>query len=131
MPDAAARLVVALAGLYLLGLGATAWLWPDRARRFLLGFAGTAGRHGAELFARALVGVAFVTAAPGLPVSAAFHVAGWVLVGTTAALALVPWRWHQRVAQRTVPTATRHLPALGAAALALGAALVAAVVAGL
>jgi uncharacterized protein YjeT (DUF2065 family) len=49
----------------------------------------------------------------------AFVLAGWLLVVTTAGLALVPWRWHRAFAQRVVPHATRHLRWLGLASLLL------------
>jgi uncharacterized protein YjeT (DUF2065 family) len=56
----------------------------------------------------------------------AFAVAGWVLLLTTAALALVPWRWHRAFARRAVPYATSHLALVGAASLVLGALVLAA-----
>lgn len=54
--------------------------------------------------------------------------AAWVLGVTTVGLALLPWRWHQRFAARSVPRALPHLRAIGAASTAMGAALLAAVV---
>jgi hypothetical protein len=45
---------------------------------------------------------------------------GWVLLATTAVLLLVPWRWHQRFAQLSVPKAVRYLPLIAIASLLLG-----------
>ncbi len=130
MLSALSLAVLAAAGLFLLGLGAAALARPARASRFLLAFAGTQTLHALELALRLLVGAACLVAAPRLPAPQLFTAAGWVLVATTAVLALLPWRWHRGFAQRAVPLALKALPALGAAALAGGAALLAAVLAG-
>lgn len=113
--------VVASAGVYFVALGGSAFLSPPATRRFLLGFASTPAKHYVELAARALLGGAFVVAAPMLPLSGPFNLFGWMLVGTTLVLVLVPWRWHHRFAQRVVPEALRFLPVLGACSLLLGA----------
>lgn len=119
--------LTSLAGLFLIGLGLVAWLRPDAASRFLLGFAGTAWRHYGEIAIRLLVGAAFVVAAPRLAVPAVFTSAGWVLLVTTALMLAVPWRVHRDFARRAVPAALRHLRLLGLAALAAGLAVIAAV----
>lgn len=59
-----ALLGVALAGIYFLGLAALAFIAPMQARRFLLGFAGSAAVHYLELLVRMAVGGAFVLRAP-------------------------------------------------------------------
>jgi hypothetical protein len=118
--------IVLLAGLYLVCQGAVALLSPEHAARFLLGFAATARLHFCELALRGLAGGAFVLRAPHTRFGSAFAVAGWVLLLTTAALALVPWRWHRAFARRAVPYATSHLALVGAASLVLGALVLAA-----
>jgi hypothetical protein len=50
----------------------------------------------------------------------AFAGFGWLLVLTSAGLALLPWRWHRAFALRAVPYAVRYPPLLGLAALLLG-----------
>ncbi len=122
---------LAALGLYLAALGLVALTRPARVRGFLLGFAATPGRHLLELALRTAAGLACLLAAPRLPAAQGFTVAGWVLLASTAVLALLPWRWHRGFAQRAVPRALRALPALGLAALAAGLALLAAVVAAL
>jgi uncharacterized protein YjeT (DUF2065 family) len=121
---------VLLVGLYLVGLAAAALLAPDRAARFLLGFAGTARAHYLELALRGLAGAAFVAHGPRMRFANAFVLAGWLLVVTTAGLALVPWRWHRTFAQRAVPYATRHLRWLGLASLLLAGVVLVALRAG-
>jgi hypothetical protein len=111
---------VYLAGAYLLGLGVVAFVAPALATRFLLGHAGTAAVHYLELLIRAAVGAAFLIHAPSMRFSAVFLGVGWVLLATTAALVAVPWRWHQRFAQRSVPLAVRFLPLIAAASLLMG-----------
>ena len=122
-----AGLVVLLAGVYLVLLGAAALLAPARASRFLLGFAGSARTHYVELALRLVVGGALVMSAPGMLHPEAFRIAGWILRATTLVLLALPWRWHHRFASHAVPRAIRHLPLLGAASLLLGALVIAAV----
>jgi hypothetical protein len=59
-----------------------------------------------------------------------FAALGWVLIGTSLALALLPWRWHARIAQRSVAMATRFTLPLGLASIAMGAGLAFAVLSG-
>lgn len=119
---AAAGLLAAL-GLFLCALGLAALLKPALARRFLMGFAKTPARHAAELVLRMLAGASFWILAPRLPAAIVFHVAGGVLLATTAAMALLPWRRHQRFAARSVPAALACLPWIGLASVAMGGGL--------
>ena len=114
-------LVVALTGFYFVALAAISLAAPARASGFLMGFASSAAAHYAELTIRVVVGCAFVLVAPSVPFSTAFTVFGWVLVGTTVVLFLVPWRLHREFAVRAVPRALRHLPLVAVASLLLGA----------
>lgn len=116
----AALFVVGLSGLYLVAFGVASFAAPGAVKRFLLGFATTASRHYGELAARLLVGGAFVHAAPRLPSAALHQVVGWGLLLTTAAMLLVPWRFHRAFAQRTVPAALPFLPVLGGVSLLAG-----------
>lgn len=118
--EVAAFVVVALAGLYLCGLGVTAVLMPDRARRFLFGFVGSQVLHYVELFLRFAAGAAFITYAPHMLLSGVFWAFGWLLIVSTVGLLLVPWQWHQRFAHQTVPRATRYIALIGVVSLAGG-----------
>ena len=120
MIEVAALVIVSAAGLFFLALGGAALFVPPRVRGFLLAFAGSPARHYTELAVRLLVGAAFVVSAPLVWLSAGFSFFGWVLLGTTAALLLVPWGWHHRFAQSAAPQALRFLPLLGASSVALG-----------
>jgi uncharacterized protein YjeT (DUF2065 family) len=111
---------VVLAGLYLLGFGALALLAPSLAARHLLGFASSLRLHALELALRMLAGLAFVGYADQVHFAGIFHAVGLVLVLTTLGLALLPWRWHQRVARSTVPATLPYLPWLGLVSLAAG-----------
>lgn len=128
--EAAALAIVALAGVYLLVLGAMSLLAPSRASRFLLGFAGSPTKHYAELFLRFAVGAAFVLHAPRMLLSDVFDLFGWVLLVTTACLLLLPWRWHHRFARQAVSRATRYIALIGVVSLMLGGLILAAVVRG-
>ncbi len=121
MLSSLAALVVALAGFYFLALGVLAFTAPARVSGFLMGFASSASTHYLELVVRVIVGAAFILTAPVVPLSVVFACFGWVLVGTTAVLFLVPWKVHRRFAERAVPEALRYLPLVGVASLVLGA----------
>lgn len=112
--------VVAAAGLFLIGLGIAGILFPDRIRRFLLGFATSAGLHWLELALRLIIGYSFIVHAPHSRAPLVFSGFGWLLVGTTVVLALIPWRVHRAFAERSVPQALRFLPVLSVAVLVLG-----------
>lgn len=112
---------MATTGIFFAVLGAVSLVAPPLARRFLLGFAGSPSRHYAELAVRILVGGAFLIAAPRTLWPVALGAFGWVLVGTTAVLLLVPWHWHHRFARQAVPEALRFLPLVGIASLSLSA----------
>lgn len=128
--------VIALAGLtivlavaaYLVVLGASALFRPALAERFLGGHATTRTLHFLELALRVVAGAAFVVSAPRLALGNAVAVFGWVLVGTSLVLAIIPWRLHQRFAAWSVPQALRYLPMIGVASIAGGLGLIAAVV---
>lgn len=118
--DGLALLGVLLAGLYLLGLALLSFIAPALAQRFLLGFAGSAATHGLELALRIVAGGAFVIRAPLMMFPEAFSLFGWGLILTSACLLALPWRWHQRFAQRAVPLALRGLGAVAMVSLAMG-----------
>lgn len=121
MIDWVAKGVVLAAGLYMAGLGVALLARPAGASRFLMGHASSAPLHYLEVCVRIGVGLAFVQNAPGMMAPGVFRVVGWVLVGTSAILLLVPWRWHRRMAERSVPQALKFTPLLGIASLAIGA----------
>jgi hypothetical protein len=121
--EAGAFAVVVLATAFLFALGVASLLAPTQASRLLLGFASTRGLHFTELAFRSIAGAAFVLYAPQMYWSEIFRLAGWVLLVTTALLAVIPWRWHQRFAQRTVPPVTRYIALIGLASLALAGAI--------
>ncbi|HLM66696.1 MAG TPA: hypothetical protein VK358_04170, partial [Longimicrobium sp.] len=97
---------------------------------FLGGFASSARTHSLELALRLGAGGAMVVYAPGMRFPDTFAFVGWMLVITTAALAAVPWRWHQRFARWAVPQALPHLKLVGAASILLGSLVLASVILG-
>jgi hypothetical protein len=106
------RLLVGAAGVYLLTLGATSVLRPAQAKRYLEAHASTAALHFTELLIRLMAGAAFVVAAPHMRGAQLVRLGGWILVGTTLVLSIVPWRYHQRFAAWSVPMATRRMGAI-------------------
>lgn len=115
-----AGLLVAAAALYCIALAALSIWRPAQAARFLLGFVGTPLKHYAELALRLIMGWAFVTYSPRMAWPQMFNGFGWVLLVTTVLLLLIPWRWHQGIARRSVPLVIPHIRLLGVASLLLG-----------
>lgn len=118
--DAIASAIVVLTGLYFVWLGVFAVALPRRAADFLGSFASSARAHYAELFVRLAVGLAFIRSAGEMAFAPVFSIFGWVLLATTSFLFFVPWRWHRRFAQRSVPYAVHYLKLVAAASFLLG-----------
>ncbi len=112
--------IVALASLYFVALSVVSFTSPSRASSFLMGFASSAATHYAELLVRAIVGLAFIVQAAHVPFPPSFRIFGWLLVGTTAILFLIPWQWHRKFTQRAVPQALRYLRAVAVVSLFMG-----------
>lgn len=130
MIDTLAATAVWSAASYLVLLGVMLLTRPTLGRRFLAGFAQTAFVHSLELGLRIFIGAAFVIHAPTMAAPSLFVAIGWVLIGTSLVLALMPWRWHAQISRRVVPMATRYTRTLGAASILMGTGLALALVAG-
>jgi len=122
-----AQLVSALSGIVLVGfcaclfgLAAVVGLRPSLAEQFLRSFASSGRAHYTEQGLRLLVGTAMVNFAGLMWYPELFALFGWLIVVTSIALLLVPWRWHQRLGTWVIPLTIRYmrLYALGAVALA-------------
>jgi len=125
-----ASILVLLTGLYLIGLAVGLFLSPARATRFLGGFASSAFTHYLELVLRLIAGVALLLSAPRMLFSGFFIIFGWILVVTTVGLFAIPWRWHHRFAQWSIPRATRSLRLIGIASFVFGGFVLASVILG-
>ncbi len=125
-----AAVIVIFAGIYLVCLAAVALVVPQKAIRFFGGFATSARVHFLELGVRTLVGISLLAYAPHMAFGSGFRVFGWILALSSVLLAVVPWRWHQRFAQATVPHATRYPFVLALGSFVLGVGILAAVVKG-
>ena len=116
----AAKIILVAVAVFFLLLGFIALVRPKHARRFLLGFAASASKHYAELFTRFVVGGAMLVVASHSNHSKALTVFGWLLIMTTAVMAMVPWRTHRRFTEAAVPQALRFLPMIGIVSVILG-----------
>jgi hypothetical protein len=125
-----ASILVWLTGLYLISFALVMLLAPARAKRFLSGFASSAFTHYLELGLRLITGVAILLYAPQMLFSNFFVIFGWILVMTTVGLFAVPWQWHQRFAQWSVPYATRNLKLVAGASFVLGGFVIASLILG-
>jgi len=118
-----AFVILILAGIYFLLLGIACFFAPATAKRFLMGFAGSAFKHYLEMTIRMVVGIAMVIQAPHLPYAMAFTIFGWTLIGTTAVLFVIPWKWHHRLAEKVLPRVAGSLPLIGVVSIAIGSGL--------
>jgi hypothetical protein len=125
-----AKSIVVLAACFFLLFGVLAFVRPARIHGFLLGFAGSALKHYAELLVRLLVGASLLLLSPDSAHASVLLVFGWLLIITTALMALIPWRVHHRFTQSAVPKALQFLPLMGLVSLAIGACLLWAMVTG-
>lgn len=116
---AVAKAVLFAVATFFLVLGLLAVVRPSIARRFLLGFATSAPKHYVEISLRLLAGGAMLTTASHSAQPMGLTVFGWLLIGTTLAMAIVPWRTHRRFAETSVPQALRFLPMIGVASFVL------------
>lgn len=130
MINALAFLAILSAGIYLVALGAAARLSPERAQTFLSLLASSAAAHYIEVLVRSLVGAAFVIYAPMMNFAGVFAVFGWLLVITTAGLAVMPWRWHNRFAVWAMPYVFRSMPLISITSLAGGLFVIASLITG-
>lgn len=120
IPDMLALIVIMLAAGYLLVLAKVSLFTPEKASEFLLGHASSARLHYLELAIRMLAGIAFVLRARLMVFPEVFTIFGWVLIGTSACLFLIPWQWHRRFTLQAVPHALRRLKMIALSSFAFG-----------
>ena len=109
MTASLASVIVLMAAVFLLCLTAAALFKPQQAVRFLHGFASSAKAHYSEISLRLITGAALVVAAPNMHFSYLFTLFGWLIIGTSVVLLLLPWRWHQRFANLVLPPLTKRV----------------------
>jgi len=112
-------LVVAF-GFFLIGLAVLIATNPQLAERFLRGFARSARAHYTEQALRLVAGGAMVTFASSMWHPDLFKLFGSLIVVTSLALLLLPWRWHYEMGKRTIPLVIRYMKLFALGAFALG-----------
>jgi hypothetical protein len=123
MIQSIAQILVLLSALFLFFLACLSLFTPKHAVRFLGGFASSAKAHYLEMIVRLIVGAAFVINAPTMLYSKVFMVFGWLLVGSTVILILLPWRWHQVFGQKIASPVIGKTWLIGIGSLLLSAAI--------
>ncbi|MGE0438941.1 MAG: hypothetical protein AB7L66_16425 [Gemmatimonadales bacterium] len=112
--------IVTTFGAALIGFAMLVTLRRPIAERFLRLLGASAPAHYAEQLSRVVVGAALIGFSPAMRYARVFEVFGWLMVLTSVVLLLMPWRWHQRFAERVMPLVVRYLRVYAAGALALG-----------
>jgi len=115
-----AKTILVAVAIFFLLLGLSSMIRPNHARRFLLGFATSAPKRYAELCTRFIAGGAALIVAPHSLHSVALSAFGWLLILTTAVMAIVPWRVHRQFSEAAVPKALHFLPIIAIASIVLG-----------
>jgi len=121
MIQIAAQAIVLLSALFLFALACLSLFIPRLAIWFLGGFASSAKTHYLEMIIRLIVGIAFIINAPTMLYTKVFIIFGWLLVGSTAILILLPWRWHHLFAQKFASPVIRQVWLIGIGSLLLSA----------
>lgn len=104
----------------LIGLAVVIFARPSAAEQFLMSFASSARTHYAEQALRLLVGSAIVNCAGSMWYPELFRIFGWLVVGTTIGLLLIPWQWHHKLATLVMPSVIRRMRLFALAAAGLG-----------
>lgn len=115
-----AGIVVVGFAAFLIGLAIVCACDRTRAERFLRAFASSARTHYAEQVLRLVVGVSIARSSEFMWLSEAFRIFGWVVVGSTLVLLVIPWRWHHAFAARVMPPVYRRLGLFALASATLG-----------
>ena len=113
-------IIVVAFGLALIGFAVLVAIERRRAERFLNLFARTARAHYTEQVSRLVIGTAIVIFSPAMWYSPVFAGFGWLIVVSSVALLLMPWRWHQRFGETARPLLIRYLKVYAVGAFALG-----------
>jgi len=124
-----ASVVIVAFGIFLIAFTGVTFAKPALAERFWRAFASSPQTHYTEQVIRLLVGAALVVLSSAMWQPGLFWLIGWGVVISSTALMCIPWQWHQRFAQRLVPTVVRHLRLCALGPLAFGALLIYAVLA--
>lgn len=104
--QAAALVIVCAFALWIAAAGVVALARPVVAREWIGRFATSHAVSFAEQAWRGLAGAALILRGPVSLSPALFAIAGWIMVISAAALAIVPLRWHAGYAKFW----SRHLP---------------------
>ena len=115
-----AQAVLAVFGLFLVGLAMVAFAKPAIAERFFTAFASSAATHYTEQAFRLLIGVSLIVHAPAMWQDGVFRIIGWMIVVTSLGLLVTPWRWHYRFGQRVMPLMLWHLRLYAIGLMAFG-----------
>ncbi|CAN5728150.1 hypothetical protein BH20ACI4_BH20ACI4_06840 [soil metagenome] len=116
----AATIVLGFGG-FLIVLAVLSAIMPSKAAHFLGSFASSAKAHFIEIGIRIIVGTALIFVSSEMFFSPVFYFFGWIIIATSIGLLLIPWRFHQKFSQRSVPPVIRHLKLFAFGAFTFGA----------
>ncbi len=114
-------IIVVTFGLCLIGFALVVAVKRQLAEKFLRLFASSVKSHYTEQILRLIVGTAILIFSPSMWYSDLFRIFGWIIVITTVGLLVMPWRWHQRFAEKVIPLVIRFIAMYGVASFVLGA----------
>jgi hypothetical protein len=118
-----AGIVVVGYGLFAIGLTGLVFAKPALAKRFFMSFASSARTHYVEQAFRLLIGTSLIVLSQSMWQTGMFRLIGWAIVISSAALILLPWRWHHRFGEYVRPMVIRHMKLYAMGVFAFGSLL--------
>lgn len=115
-----AQAILLAFALFLLGATAVTFSKPAIIERFFMTLANSASAHYTEQAVRLLVGIALVVASPRMWQAKLFWFAGWMIIVSSIALIVTPWRWHSRFGEKIRPAMIKHMKAYAVGVFGFG-----------
>jgi hypothetical protein len=116
-----AEIVVTVYSLFLIALACVIFVKRAATERFIVSFASSARAHYTEMFLRLLFGASLVLLSRTMWQANLFLLLGWSIISSSAALLIMPWRWHYRLATRVLPVLVRYMRLYALGMFAFGA----------
>lgn len=107
----------------MIALGGVALIRPAAMEGFIRSFANSKKAHVVEMFWRLSLGASLVLLSNNMWQPKLFLVLGWTLIVSSTLLLILPWRFHQSIGARVIPTLVRFLQLYAVGVIAFGSLL--------
>ncbi|MEP0985657.1 hypothetical protein [Ekhidna sp.] len=113
-------IITSLFGLYLVLLLAIAAIKKNTAIRYFSTFASTAKAHYLEQIIRIIIGSSLLIFSSEMLGTWYYYYFGWLLVGTSILLLIIPWQVHHRFGKWAIPLTIKYIWLYASIAAILG-----------